>query len=52
MFTCNNVDRFTTRVLAGLVVSVTIVFGSWAAADDSACPAGQPGRNRSTDRIC
>jgi len=28
MFTCNNVDRFTTRVLAGLVVTVTIVFGS------------------------
>jgi len=28
MFTCNNVDRFTARILSGLVVSVTIVFGS------------------------
>ena len=28
MFTCNAYDRFTTRVLAGLVVAVTIVFGS------------------------
>jgi hypothetical protein len=28
MFTCSNFDSFTTRVLAGLVVSVTIVFGS------------------------
>jgi hypothetical protein len=28
MFTCNNVDRFTTRVLAGLVITVTIAFGS------------------------
>jgi hypothetical protein len=28
MFTCSNVDRFTARVLSGLVVSVTIVFGS------------------------
>jgi hypothetical protein len=28
MFTCNNTDRFTTRILAGLVVAVTIVFGS------------------------
>lgn len=28
MITCSNVDRFTSRVLAGLVVAVTIVFGS------------------------
>ncbi len=28
MFTCNNVDRFIARILSGLVVSVTIVFGS------------------------
>jgi len=28
MFACKNVDRFTTRILAGLVVAVTIVFGS------------------------
>ena len=28
MFTCRNTDRFTSRVLAGLVISVTIVFGS------------------------
>jgi hypothetical protein len=28
MFTCNNVDSFTTRILAGLVLAVTIVFGS------------------------
>jgi hypothetical protein len=28
MFTCKNVDSFTARVLSGLVVSVTIVFGS------------------------
>jgi len=28
MFTCNSADRFTTRVLAGLVVTVAIVMGS------------------------
>jgi len=28
MFTCNDTDRFTTRVLAGLVLAVTIVVGS------------------------
>lgn len=28
MFTCNDVDSFTTRILAGLLVTVTIVFGS------------------------
>ena len=28
MFTCNRIDRFTTRVLAGLVLAVTIVVGS------------------------
>jgi len=28
MRTCQNADRFTTRVLAGLVIAVTIVFGS------------------------
>ena len=28
MFTCNNVDRFTTRVLSGLVVTVAIVMGT------------------------
>jgi len=28
MFTCNDTDRFTTRVLAGLVLAVTIVMGS------------------------
>ena len=28
MFTCNNYDKFTTRVLAGLVLAVTIVVGS------------------------
>jgi hypothetical protein len=28
MSTCKNVDRFTTRILAGLVVAVTIVIGS------------------------
>ena len=28
MFTCNNTDRFTTRVIAGLLVSATILFGS------------------------
>jgi hypothetical protein len=30
MITCNNVDRFTTRVLSGLVVTVAIVMGSLA----------------------
>ena len=30
MTTCNNVDRFTTRVLSGLVVTVAIVMGSLA----------------------
>jgi hypothetical protein len=28
MFTCSNNDRFATRVLAGLVVTVAIVMGS------------------------
>jgi hypothetical protein len=28
MFTCNETDRFTSRVLAGLVLAVTIVVGS------------------------
>ncbi len=28
MLTCNETDRFTTRVLAGLVLAVTIVMGS------------------------
>ena len=28
MFTCTESERFTTRVLAGLVVAVTIVMGS------------------------
>jgi len=28
MFTCTDTDRFTTRVLAGLVIAVTIVVGS------------------------
>jgi hypothetical protein len=28
MSTCKNLDRFTTRILAGLVVAVTIVIGS------------------------
>jgi hypothetical protein len=28
MFTCKNTDSFTTRVLAGLLVTVTMVFGS------------------------
>jgi hypothetical protein len=28
MFTCTDTDRFTTRILAGLVVAVTIVMGS------------------------
>lgn len=28
MFTCTETDRFTTRILAGLVLSVTIVMGS------------------------
>ncbi len=28
MFTCKNYDKFTTRVLAGLVLAVTIVVGS------------------------
>ena len=28
MFTCTDTDRFTTRVLAGLVLAVTIVVGS------------------------
>ena len=27
MNTCTNVDRFTTRMLAGLVVTVTMAFG-------------------------
>jgi hypothetical protein len=28
MFTCKTCDKFTTRVLAGLVLAVTIVVGS------------------------
>jgi len=28
MFTCTETDRFTTRVLAGLVLAVTIAMGS------------------------
>ena len=28
MFTCTDTDRFTTRILAGLVLAVTIVVGS------------------------
>jgi len=28
MFTCTDSDRFTTRILAGLVLAVTIVVGS------------------------
>jgi len=28
MLTCNATDRFTNRVLAGLVLAVTIVMGS------------------------
>ena len=28
MLTCNETDRFTTRILAGLVFAVTIVMGS------------------------
>jgi hypothetical protein len=28
MFTCSDTDRFTTRILAGLVLAVTIVMGS------------------------
>ena len=28
MFTCTDTNRFTTRVLAGLVLAVTIVVGS------------------------
>ena len=28
MFTCNDSDRFLTRVLAGLVIAVTVVVGS------------------------
>lgn len=28
MLTCRQTDRYTTRVLAGLVLAVTIVFGS------------------------
>jgi hypothetical protein len=30
MFTLNNVDRFATRVLSGLVVTVAVVMGSLA----------------------
>jgi hypothetical protein len=30
MFTRNNVDRFTTSVLSGLVITVAIVMGSLA----------------------
>jgi hypothetical protein len=30
MFTRNNVDRFATRVLSGLVVTVAVVTGSLA----------------------
>jgi hypothetical protein len=28
MFTCTETDSFTTRILAGLVLAVTIVMGS------------------------
>lgn len=28
MFTCSDTHRFTTRILAGLVLAVTIVVGS------------------------
>ena len=28
MLTCNETDRFTTRILAGLVLAVTVVMGS------------------------
>ena len=28
MLTCNETDRFATRVLAGLVIAVTVVMGS------------------------
>jgi len=28
MFTCTDSDRYTTRILAGLVLAVTIVVGS------------------------
>ena len=28
MFTCKSADRFTARILAGLVVAVAIMFGS------------------------
>ena len=28
MFACTETDRFTTRILAGLVIAVTIVMGS------------------------
>lgn len=28
MFTCTDTSRFTTRILAGLVLAVTIVVGS------------------------
>ena len=28
MFTCNSVDTFTTRILTGLVLAVTVVLGS------------------------
>jgi len=28
MLTCTDTDRFTTRILAGLVLAVTIVLGS------------------------
>jgi hypothetical protein len=28
MFTCKPFDKFTTRVLAGLVVTVAVAFGS------------------------
>lgn len=28
MFSCNHADAFTTRILAGLVLALTIVMGS------------------------
>jgi hypothetical protein len=28
MTTCKNVDRYTARILAGLVIAVTIVLGA------------------------
>ena len=38
MFTSNNSDRFLTRVLAGLAITVTFVFGALAHAVVAAQP--------------